>query len=951
MQAIPRRRTPVAILLGLTLAFGAESMTTTTAQQPAKIEPTQEAPSEQTVDKQPVSDAQRHFVRRVLPLLEAKCWACHGGKPQEVQGELLLTSRAAMLKGGESGEPAVIPGDADASPLIRAARWQDLEMPPKENDRLTQQQIADLASWVRDGAVWPEQPVIASIAAEKWEESGDGVRVAVSEGLSPAWTDRGYQRENLWAYQPLAGGPPPGDGHPVNAYLNARLSERGLAAAPPADRQQLLRRATFDLIGLPPKPHEVADFRADPRGDDEAFASVIQRLLSSPHYGERWGRHWLDVVRYADSAGLANDYARPHAWRYRDYVIRSFNNDKPYNQFVREQLAGDEIDETDPELLVATGFLRMGPWELTGMEVARVARQRFLDDVTDTVGQVFLSHPLQCARCHDHKFDPIPTRDYYSLQAVFQTTQFAERPAPFLKNENVTGFEERRYLLQRRKTWQRVLADIHAKNRRAEEAWYAERKLPWSDRQKAMRQGKPEDQIAPRHVGLEPQDLGLERIARKGLERLAWQLDAYEPYALAVYDGASVDRQRVNEPLRLPKDRQQGVVEAGAILVGGDPFARGAEVAPGVMSVLDAFSQDQTTRPVAKITTEVHGRRLDLANWLTDPANALAARSIANRVWAWHFGKGLAGNPNNFGAMGQKPTHPELLDFLARYLRDHDWSLHSLHRLIMTSAAYRRSSTHPSPQAWSSLDPEAALYAVFPSRRLTAEEIRDAMLSVSGELNPAIGGIPARPEMHLETAFQPRQVMGTFAEAWQPSPRPEQRHRRSVYVLQLRGLRDPFMESFDQPTPDLSCELRPASTVAPQALSLFNSQQVHARALAMAHRVLQETASDDEAVTRALELAWSRTPTRAEIDDCLSHWRAMTPLHRETPPQPPPPPQSIQRNAVEENTGERFSYDEPLEFYQDFTADLQPADVDAQTRTFAEVCLVVLNSNEFLYLD
>ena len=489
------------------------------------------------------------------------------------------------------------------------------------------------------------------------------------------------------------------------------------------------------------------------------------------------------MVRYADSAGLANDYARPHAWRYRDYVIRAFNNDKPYDQFVREQLAGDEIDETNPELLVAVGFLRMGPWELTGMEVARVARQRFLDDVTDTVGQVFLSHPLQCARCHDHKFDPIPTRDYYSLQAVFQTTQFAERPAPFLDNENVEGFDERKYLLQRLEKWQSVLDSINAKNRRAEEAWYAERNLPWMDRQKAMRQGKPEDQIAPRHIGLEPQDFGLERIARKGLERLAWQLDAYEPYAMAVYDGASVERKNVKEPLRLPDDRQQGVVESGAILVGGDPFTRGPEVAPGVMSVVHAFNQDLTTQPVAQITNELQGRRLDLANWITHPANGLAARSIANRVWTWHFGKGLAGNPNNFGAMGAKPTHPELLDYLARYLIDHQWSLHSLHRLIMTSAAYRRATLHPSPPQLASRDPNANSYAVFPSRRLTAEEIRDAMLAVSGELNPTLGGIPARPEMHLETAFQPRQVMGTFAEAWQPSPLPEQRHRRSVLRL------------------------------------------------------------------------------------------------------------------------------------------------------------------------
>ncbi|HUR53706.1 MAG TPA: DUF1549 domain-containing protein, partial [Gemmataceae bacterium] len=397
----------------------------------------------------PKADAEAVFALRVLPVLKAKCFACHGGDAAKVKRGFDLTSRAALLKGGDSGKPGVSPGKPADSPLYKAVVRTDADfaaMPPKENDKLTDAETRAVKDWIDGGAPWPSDRRVAEIVTAA---KPAGVVVNTSGGLSPDWTARTYKPEDLWAYQPLRkpAVPKVAGTNPIDTFVNAKLTALGLKAAPPADRRTLVRRVTFDLTGLPPTPDQIDAFVTDADADGAAFAKVVDRLLASPHYGEQMARHWLDVTRYADSSGFANDYERGSAWRYRDYVVRSFNADKPYNRFVREQVAGDEIDPADPEMLVAVGFLRMGAWELTGMEVAKVARQRFLDDVTDAVGQVFLGHMLQCARCHDHKFDPVPTRDYYRLQAAFATTQVAERPDAFLPSENTTGFEEKKYLL------------------------------------------------------------------------------------------------------------------------------------------------------------------------------------------------------------------------------------------------------------------------------------------------------------------------------------------------------------------------------------------------------------------------------------------------------------------------------------------------------------------------
>ena len=930
--------------------------------------------------------AEQLFVRRIAPLLHEKCLACHGKDESQIKGAFDLRTLASTLKGGESEQPSLVPGKPEESPLYLAVTrkhddWQP--MPPKEADKLSEEQMTWIKDWIAGGAPWPDETrarEIAKVNSEMWSAE-DGITMKTSGGLSPEWTDRRYKSEGLWAYQPVKKPTPPmSNSNPIDAFITAKMPP-GLQVAQAADRVTLIRRATFDLIGLPPTPEEVEAFAKDTRSDADAFAAVVERLLESPHYGERMAQHWLDVTRYADTSGFANDYERGNAWRYRDYVVRSFNADKRYDRFVREQIAGDEIDANNPEMLIATGFLRMGPWELTGMEVAKVARQRFLDDVTNSIGETFLAHSLQCARCHDHKFDPIPTRDYYALQAVFATTQLVERAAPSLPNENVTGFEEKKYLEMRRAEHLAVLARLDDQLLAAAQTWFREKGLDpsqWNTavanaanantgevkrsnatQKKSRREfkdefntarntlrnaGVPEEQYPPKLVGFSPEDYGNERVARKGLERLKWEFERYEPFALAVYNGRTPQVTSINSPIRMPANRMtDGELEQTCVLTGGNPFGSGEQVKPGVLSVLAAV---QTT----SIPENIEGRRTAFTDWVASPENSLTTRAIVNRIWLWHFGQPIAGNPNNFGSTGKMPTHPELLDWLAATFVEEGWSFKAMHRIIMNSEAYRRSTLHPDRQSLADKDPTSTSYAVFKPRRLTAEELRDAMLAATGELNPTLGGIPNCPEINLEAALQPRQVMGTFAAAWTPNPLPQQRHRRSLYSLKVRGLPDPLQEVFNAPTPDFSCERREASTVTPQVFSLFNGQTSHSRALALANRAMKEADTDEQTVTRCFLLTFSRQPSADELQSCLTHWHDIESLLGDIKPTSTKPPLEVRRDAVEENTGEKFSFNEKLHAYSDFVSDLQPADVSLHTRGLADVCLALLNSNEFVYV-
>ena len=896
--------------------------------------------------------AEQLFAHQLWPALVSSCLPCHGDQPEKLKGGLDLRSLESALRGGNTGT-ALVPGDAPSSPMIEAIEWEneDFQMPPKESERLTPKRVNQFRQWIDAGAPWPSAERMATLVQtteNQWQHP-EGIPMVTSGGLKPEWTHRPYQPADLWSYQPLDKPQPSVSGrHPIDAFIEAKLESRGIEPAPPADRSTLIRRATYDLLGLPPTPNEVKEFLDDPGSDAEAFARAVDRLLASPHYGEQWARHWLDVVRYADTSGFANDFDRGNAWRYRDYVVRAFNQDKPYGTFVREQIAGDEIDPHHPEHLIAVGFLRMGPWELTGMEVAAIARQRFLDDVVNAVGQTFLGHTLRCAKCHDHKFDPIPTRDYYRFYTIFNTTQLAERDASFLPHENTEGFEERAYLIDQRQVTQDQLKRLNEKSRQAIAAWFQERDLPYRTREAAQKAGAGPDDLPPRRYGFSVEDFGRERIGRKTLNRLTWKLERYEPIAFSVYSGPTPIRNAYTTPQRIPHSPQQnGELEKGHILTGGDVFSPAAEVHPEALSLVNHLNPALAS---IEFPRQAMGRRTALAEWIAHPQNPLTYRTIANRIWQWHFGQALAGNPNNLGATGKKPSHPALLDWLAAAFRDHGGSFKSMHRLIMNSDAYRRASRHPSPDQLRERDPQQQSYAVFLPRRLSSEELRDSMLRVSGELNLEIGGIPNRPEINLEVALQPRMVMGTFATAWQPNPLPRQRHRRSLYALKVRGLRDPFMEVFNQPDPDLSCEGRDASNVTPQVFSLFNSQIAYDRAVAFANRIASRWPGRNQQIAGAFDLAFTRQPSPAEFSFAKEHYHRMLQRHQQSEIPKPIYPASVVREAVEENTGETFQFTERLGVFEDFVADKKLADLTPEGRALAELCLVLFNSNEFAYV-
>ena len=892
------------------------------------------------------SAGEKLFALQVSEILSEKCIACHSPEPQhKLKGGLELSSRETLLAGGDSGE-VIVPGDAAKSLLYLATTWADpdFQMPPKEADRLDEEQQGQLRDWIDAGAPWADKDRIEVIR----DEFGSGRRWPTSGALSKDWANRRYEDENLWAYQPITKPRLPADldGHPIDHLIGAKLNALKLAPAPAAEPHELVRRLHLNFTGLPPSPEQVTTFiKAAETHLPGALRDRVSELLASPHYGEQMARHWLDVVRYADSSGFANDWERPNAWRYRDYVVRAFNEDKPYDQFVREQIAGDEIDPHDPEMLVAVGFLRMGAWEQTAMTVPKVSRQQWLDDVTDSVGQTFLAHALQCARCHDHKFDPIPTRDFYAVQAVFATTQFADRDAAFLPVENLDGMkQDRARFAKQKRSASQAMADINSRRVTVdEEAWFRERGLPYKSRQQAIRAGELDANLPPLGKLSNPDDLGSEIAYRKWLMRFSWEADRYEPLAYSVYNGNSLLPKNVSKRTPMPANPMaKGKLETTHVLGGGDPFSPTEPVEPGVVSAIPGWEK-------YKIPRTPGGRRKGLAQWITAPDNTLTARVIVNRVWQWHFGRGIAGNPNSFGATGSKPTHPELLDYLAAYLVEHDWSIKALHLHIATSETSARSTQHPAPAELEKADPLGESYAAFRPRRLAAEEFRDAMLAASGELNRKLGGIPVRPDINAEAALQPRMTMGTFAPAYQANPEPEQRNRRTLYALKLRGLRDPFMEVFNQPGPDASCEIRESSTVTPQVFSLLNSQETYDRALALAANALD--AASPEATIREIYLRlFSRAPDAAELGACLKHWNAMKRHHADDPDPRPAPPTRIVRSAQEEKTGETFRFTEKLHAYESYVPDLQPHEVDAATRALAEVCLVLLNSNEFAYL-
>ena len=911
-----------------------------------------------------VADAQqegeRLFSLKVRRVLSSKCFACHGEEPKKIKGEFDLTTREGLLKGGESGDLGMVPGKPLASPLYLATtrEYEDdwSAMPPKENDKLSMAQLALLKRWIELGAPWPNAEVQAKYIAEERAKlrTDEGVLVKTSGGLSDEWTYRRYKDENLWAFQPVKKpAVPKGAANPVDAFIGHKLKAAGFAPAQQADFRTLVKRAYYDLTGLPPTPYQIYQFRlAWDKGANKAWSALIDKLLASPHYGERWGQHWLDVARYADTGGYSNDYERSNAWRYRDYVIRAFNEDKPYNEFVIEQLAGDELWEQQPEgkrdsaLLVATSFLRMGPWDPAMVKVPE-ARQIFLDDVVNSVGQTFLSTTMRCFKCHDHKFDPLPTRDYYRMYAAFAGTQMAERHAPFLKKENLGRFKEQKKHVQGLLDFAREKTkELTGKREEAATEWFKKAGLEYVPLEE--RKSLPDEKKPPRHVGLDHMEQG--RLKVREQDEWIWErrMERFQPMVQSVYNGPDpslLNARKLRQKAKVNRNWQPD----SHIYMGGSLQAPGKKVGPGVLSATGIAVPAAGDDPYL-IADKLQGRRLALAKWISHPKNPLTARSIVNRVWQHHFGKPIAGNPNNFGAKGGKPTHPEILDWLAADFVEHGWKFKRLHRVIMLSQTYRQSGRHPQLKKLQTEDPDNDLFAFHPPRRLTAEELRDSLLKATGELNPATGGLPVMPEINMEVALQPRMIQFSIAPAYQPSRTPDERNRRTIYAYRVRGQADPFLELFNQPNPNGSCEERDAATVTPQAFTLLNSDVMSDRSIALAQRVEKEMETLHLQVKRAVQLTFGRVPDKVEWGSLERYVLKMRAYHVKHPPEPVKYPTRITRSLVEELTGRPFEYEEILPVFDNYVPDEKPADVSANTRALADLCLLLFNSNEFIYV-
>ncbi len=760
-----------------------------------------------------------HGADDVMSLLETHCVRCHGG--EKTKAGLDLATREALLRGGESGA-AIVPADPKASLLYRmVAHLEEPGMPHKE-DKLPDTAIRQFADWIAAGAPYArplnQSPGAPATAAAKKE-------FAITDA------DRAH-----WAFQPVRRPAPPAvkatawPRTPVDHFVLAELEGQGLAPAGPAAKATLLRRVTLDLIGLPPTPAEIDAFVSDTAPD--AYERVVDRLLASPHYGERWGRHWLDLARFAESDGFEEDAVRPHTWRYRDYVVRAFNADKPYDRFVREQLAGDELFPSEPDALIATAFNLLGPDMVDSADQVQ-RRRNTLNDMTDTTALAFLGLTAGCARCHDHKFEPIAQRDYYALQAFFTPAKFhKDLPVPTAAERATHDVALARY----REQTAGIQAQIDAIEQPARAAIFA-RKLRTLSPEAQIAHGVPQDQRTTEQENLVLETLYLVDVSPR---EIAAALQKPEKEALLKWQE---QLKPFPKPAPLPASLalQNGPPARTHILHRGDYHQPGAEVAPAFPEVLGA-------PPAAS------AKRAALADWIASPANPLTARVMVNRVWRHHFGRGLVATPSDFGTHGQKPTHPALLDWLASEFVARGWSIKQLHRTLLLSATYRQSSV---PAAGTlERDPENRLYSRMSRLRLEGEVIRDSLLAISGQLNAKIGGPGVFPPI-------PRELY-QGAKGWITSASPEDHARRSLYIFARRNLRFPFLEVFDAPDNNLSCAARERSTTAPQSLTLLNADEVLAAAARTADRLEREAATPEARVTLAYRLIVGRTPTDTE---------------------------------------------------------------------------------------
>jgi hypothetical protein len=785
-------------------------------------------------------------------VLTANCLKCHG--PSKQKGGLRFDSREGVLSKGDSGSPAVAPGRPAASEMIRRVTAKDAaERMPPDGAALTAAQVEALRKWIEAGAAWPRE--------------GTGLITAGRTELGVTDDDRRH-----WAFRPLAKAESPaapvGRVHtPIDRFILAGLSAKRLTPAPPADQRVLIRRVTFDLTGLPPTPEEVEAFvrAADP---DAAYEALVDRLLASPRYGERWGRHWLDVARYADSGGYESDIDRPAAYHYRDFVIKALNDDLPFDEFVRRQLAGDEHAPDDPRAVAATGFLAAGPCESLPdnlLEEERL-RQRYieLDDMVSTTGAALLGLTVGCARCHDHKFDPIPTRDYYRILAALHSGDRAEVPLGTRAEVEASRRARGEWEKQRQAAETRLKEWLDGQKKTLGPGLRRQMidRLPLADAEKALLRDKPDaaeaKTLAKKHAkALAVTDAdwrgAMDDAARRRWDELAGEVAALRarepkapPVALAFKDFG-------------PKPA------ASWLFRRGDFHDHTTPVELGFLTVLTrgkpAADYWKEARAGADRTDTTYQRRA-LAAWITDAecgAGALLARVIVNRVWQHHFGEGLVRTPNDFGSRGERPTHPELLEWLAADLVAHGWKLKRLHRMTLLSAAYRQGSSFDPQKA--KADPDNRLLWRMRPQRLEAEVLRDALLAVGGTLNPEMYGPAFKPPIPAD-AMVARNLKSPYPKDVPDTPAVR---RRSVYLFHKRVIPYPLLQAFDAPDAQQCTGRRAVTTVVPQALAVLNDPFVRDRAADFAARLLKEAGDDSAAcVERAYRLAFGRAPTGAE---------------------------------------------------------------------------------------
>ncbi len=738
------------------------------------------------------------FAKQIQPILAKRCFACHG--PDEAEGGLRFTSQKEAFVEADSGEHAIVPGDSQASALLArvTSDVEDEQMPP-EGKRLSPEEVDLLKRWIEQGAKWQQH----------------------------------------WAFKPMQNPEPPAvqdaqwNKNPIDRFIYATVSEAGLKPNPLAGRTDLIRRAYFDLTGLPPSADEVKRFVDDP--DPKAFEKVVDRLLESPHYGERWGRHWLDLVRFAETNSYERDGAKPNAWKYRDYVIKAFNDDKPYDQFLTEQLAGDELDEVTTESLTATGYYRLGIWDDEPADPL-LARFDDMDDIIMTTGQAMLGLTLNCARCHDHKIDPISQKDYYSFLAMMgDVTRWGRRGDQRSNNQIDVSSEE---LNQKYRNNDETKRRLETEIRNVEQSGIVKMSAP--------------DQRATEGPKRDRNRVLKEKL-RDNLSEDDWKKykDLQKQLADTIKEGKSLPQREMVMGLGkcTPKPEQTFV------LFRGNPHSPSDPVEPDFPAIFETPAPDASA---FKGNEKSAGRRRVLADWITSDENRLTARVMANRVWQFHFGRGIVRSSNNFGKLGVPPTHPALLDWLAQQLISGDWKLKDFHRLIMSSRAYQMSSAGQTDGL--ATDPGNDLLWRFDPRRLSAEEVRDTILAINGSLNRQTYGPSFYPTLSREVlAGQSRPGAG-----WGNSSE-QDKNRRSVYIHVKRSLLTPLLTAFDFPDPDLTCEDRFVTLQPGQALALLNSKFVHEQAKRLTESVGGAELENKDLVQRVIANVLSREATEDEI--------------------------------------------------------------------------------------